>query len=455
MWSNTARAIRSNGCVHVARQRMHEARRRLERSLEKNLPDTKALLTGRMPAFVTRRRAGPSREVPVFVFHEVEPDHLEAQLRYLRENGYVTLGAGELEAAARGERPRDRAVVLTFDDATSAFWSHAFPLLRRYEARAILFAIPGLVPDDPTTYPNLSDVWAGSASLAGLEWRRSTQPLCTWQELGIMHASGLVDIESHSLWHARVPVSARIVDFVHPGLDTYFFGDIDLPLSALDSHDSTTRDLRLGAPIFESAPRLAGRPRFFAVPELVNALVNYVDSHDGERFFERSSWRRELVAIAKQWRRSERGRFETTAQGEAAMADGLAQSKRELERRLEGKRVRHLCYPWFAGCPSADRLAAQTGYQCLHYGIDVRAEPRRTDDVLRIRRISERYLACLPGHGRSSLARTLALELRERARRARGSQTTRTTSSPQALPSVGHIVASGRIGDLHTRNSRR
>lgn len=236
MSPNIARAIRSTGSVNVARQPLHEARRRLKSSLEKNLPDTKALLTGRMPAFVIRSRAELNREVPVFVFHEVEPDRFEAQLRHLRDNAYVTLGAGDLEAAVRGERPQDRAVVLTFDDATSTFWSHAFPLLRQYAMHAILFVVPGLVPDDPTRYPNLADVWAGTATFAGLERRRSTRPLCTWQELRVMNASGIVDIESHSMRHARVAVSRRIVDFVHPGLDTHPFGNIDVPLSALDSH---------------------------------------------------------------------------------------------------------------------------------------------------------------------------------------------------------------------------
>jgi peptidoglycan/xylan/chitin deacetylase (PgdA/CDA1 family) len=68
-------------------------------------------------------------EIPVFVFHEVAPRRLETQLLYLRSNGYCTLDADELEAAAKGGIRKEREVALTFDDATWTFWMYAYPLL--------------------------------------------------------------------------------------------------------------------------------------------------------------------------------------------------------------------------------------------------------------------------------------------------------------------------------------
>ena len=146
-----------------------------------------------------------------------------------------------------------RDVALTFDDATWTFWAYAFPLLRRHQARAILFAIPGIVPDDPTPYPNLEDLWAGRCSAAEIEARAKVQPLCTWRELQALHGSGMVDIQSHSLTHALVPVSARIDDFVHPGFDAGAYANTDLPLAASDDPRRPERQLQLGAPVFEAS----------------------------------------------------------------------------------------------------------------------------------------------------------------------------------------------------------
>ena len=279
---------------------MRQLRRSLRSSLTKNAPEIQALVTGNMPSFViraSRRMTG----VPVFFFHDVEPGRFEAQLRYLGANGYRTLDADQLEARLR--RPQDqgrddgRDVALTFDDATWTFWAYAFPLLRRHGARAILFAIPGIVPDDPAPYPNLEDLWAGRCSAADIAARAKVQPLCTWRELQALHASGVVDIQSHSLTHALVPVSARIDDFVHPGFAAGTFANSDLPLASSDDPRQPARRLRLGAPVFEAASRLCGRPRFLEAPELAQALVDHVAARGGAAFFERPSWRRELATL--------------------------------------------------------------------------------------------------------------------------------------------------------------
>ena len=385
---------------------MRQLRRSLRSSLTKNAPEIQALVTGNMPSFViraSRRMTG----VPVFFFHDVEPGRFEAQLRYLGANGYRTLDADQLEARLR--RPQDqgrddgRDVALTFDDATWTFWAYAFPLLRRHGARAILFAIPGIVPDDPAPYPNLEDFWAGRCSPADIAARAKVQPLCTWRELRALHASGVVNIQSHSLTHALVPASARIDDFVHPGFAAGTFANSDLPLASSDDPRQPARRLRLGAPVLEAASRLCGRPRFLEAPELAQALVDHVAARGGAAFFERPSWRRELATLADAWPTDRRGRLETPEQTRAAIRDELALSKALLEQRLPGKAVRHFCYPWFDGCDLADRLAAEAGYRTVHGGIGVRSR-HGTAMPLPVQRVSEEYLFRLPGEGRTGFA---------------------------------------------------
>lgn len=382
---------------------MHRLRKSLRSSLTKNASEIQAFLTGNMPSFVIRaeRAAG----VPVFFFHGVEPGRFEAQLRYLRSNSYRTLDADELEAGLRRPQVRDqgRDVALTFDDATWTFWAYAFPLLRRHQARAILFAIPGIVADDPAAYPNLEDLWAGRCSAADIVARAKLQPLCTWRELRALHDSGLVDIQSHSLTHALVPVSARLDDFVHPGFAPGPFANSDLPLAASDDPRRPARRLRLGAPVFEAASRLCGRPRFLEAPELAQALVDHVAARGGARFFERASWRGDLMALLDAWPEKRRGRFETPEQTRVAILDELALSKELLESRLPGKTVRHFCYPWFERCALADRLAAAVGYRTVHGGIGERSLDA-TAMPLPVQRISEEYLFRLPGEGRGGIA---------------------------------------------------
>jgi peptidoglycan/xylan/chitin deacetylase (PgdA/CDA1 family) len=378
--------------------------RSLRASLIKNGPEVRALLTGCMPSFVTG--SAVSDRVPVFFFHGVGPERFEAQLRYLRANGYRALDADELEARLRGEpgRGTGREVALTFDDATWTFWTYAFPLLRRYEAKAILFAIPGLVPEDPAAYPSLADVWDSGLPLAELAGRGRVQPLCTWRELEAMHASGLVDIQSHSLTHSLVPVSPRVQDFVHPGFDAGPYANADLPLSSLDDPERPERRLRLGAPVFEAASSLAGRARFVEEPELISAMTSHVEEHGGTAFFERPAWRRELASVLAAWPAQRRGRFEGPAEGREAMRRELVRSKALLEERLPGKAVRHFCYPWFESCALADRLAAEAGYRTVHAGVD--ASPGDPSALpLRIQRISEEYLFRLPGEGRGGITR--------------------------------------------------
>jgi Polysaccharide deacetylase len=382
---------------------MGQLRRSLRSSFAKNAPELRAFVTGNVPSFVIP--PGRAAVVPVFFFHAVAPDRLEAQLRHLACNGYRTLDADGLEARLRQPRERHdgRDVALTFDDATWSFWAYAFPLLRRYGARAILFAIPGVVPDDPASYPNLEDLWAGRAGAADIAARAEAQPLCTWRELQTLHESGIVDIQSHSLTHALVPVSARIDDFVHPGFAAGAFANSDLPLGVADDPRRPARRLRLGAPVFEAASRLRGRPRFLEAPELTQALVEHVAAHGGARFFARPAWRRELTALLAAWPQERRGRFATPAETRAAIADELVLSKELLEKRLPGKVVRHFCYPWFEGCDLADRLAAASGYRTVHGGIGVRSRDGAAMP-LPVQRISNEYLFRLPGEGRTGIA---------------------------------------------------
>jgi Polysaccharide deacetylase len=272
------------------------------------MPEIRALVGGYLPSFITSS-SDEVTDIPVFVFHTVQPHRFEPQLVHLVRNNYRCLDCDEVASRVKLGKLDQREVALTFDDATWCFWAYAFPLLRKYELRATLFVIPGITSDDRRSYPNLDDLWAGRASSSELIARAAVQPLCTWRELQIMNESGLIDIQSHSLTHALVPVKPRIADFLHPRFKT-FFCNIAIPLSTGEDPLRPKRPLRLGAPVFISASRLAGRPRFFEDPGLVAALERHIRANGQREFFQRSGWRAELRRILRRWPLEKRGRFE-------------------------------------------------------------------------------------------------------------------------------------------------
>ena len=378
----------------------------IKRSYEKNFSDIKEFITGRMPYFIYRSKNTSANhdEIPVFVFHQVEPDHLEKQFRFIKSNGYQTLAADALAEAVRWLKNEERFIAITFDDATWTFWAYAYPLLRKYKMQAILFVSPALIPEDETHYPNLEDFWKGGCSFDKISRRGKVQPLCTWRELVKMHDSGNVDIQSHSLTHSRVPISNKVEGFFSPDFDVGSFGNVKIPVSSLDESKYPERKLRVGAPIFKSASRMACNRRFIENPELIKAIMDYVNMRGGRAFFDRSDWCKDLKNFYRKWPSDQLGRFETLEEMKAAIFWELSESRNLLEKKIVTKKIRHFCYPWFTGCDVADRLAKDASYHTVHYGVGVKTNNTgRCEKPIRIRRISEEYIFRLPGDNRQSL----------------------------------------------------
>lgn len=380
---------------------------RVKRAWRKNREEICAILSGRMPPYLLwplARWRSPPHRIPVMVLHEIDPQRLEHQLRFLADNNYRTVAADELAHSLRSGERDPRAIALTFDDADSTFWTYAFPLLRRYGFIGILFVISGLVPDDPTGHPNLDDLDAGRADVCQLQLRQQTQPLCTWRELAQMHASGVVDIQSHSLSHYRVSISRRVVDFQHPDFNTYHIFPGALPLSVFDDPASPRRLLRPGAPVFANAPRLAGKRAFRENPDLVRSMTAFVAEHGNEQFFRQEGWREALTRELQKWPANRLGSFETAAETDENMRRELAQSRSQLEQRL-GKPVRHFCFPWYRWSRRAVELAGEAGYTSVHCGLNVpHGKSLKGNAPVMVQRIPEEYLCSLPGQRRTAPA---------------------------------------------------
>jgi peptidoglycan/xylan/chitin deacetylase (PgdA/CDA1 family) len=375
------------------------------------------LLLGRYPDFVTGGPL-PRGDVPVFVFHSVEPETFGRKLRHLADNGYRTLSIEEYYQGLLGARPfPEKAVLLTFDDGRGSLWSVGAPLLRRYGMRGVCFLVPGRMRSRPGPLPpTLDDRKARSAAADEVLGREAGDgAFLSWEEVAELARASVFDFQSHTLTHARIHVAPRLAGFVTPD-GRRGYAAMDVPLVAVSGRDLLAEEVPLGTPLLRSAPRTSEELRFFEEPAFRTACVAAVAEGGGEAFFRRRDWSARLRRLVAG--QTIRGRTESTAEREAALTRELALSRREIEERTS-RAVTHLCYPWHVAGPTARRLAREAGYRTAFCGkVSGVVLTRTGGDPFRIARIGEDYVELLPGRGRATLSAVLRRKWRRRLRGA-------------------------------------
>ena len=382
----------------------------------KNWPDIGGVFLRNYPNFITANKGKLEKNAfPVFVFHRVKPDLFEEQLQYLHENRYVTLSADEFLVYLTGDRKgTGREILLTFDDGSISLWSVAYPLLEKYGMKAVAFILPGLIHEGEGKRPNLKQVWNGETEFWQLPLEETeSNSLCTWKEIEEMHRSGVVDFQSHTLYHALIPVSNKVVDFFHPQFDRHYFGNIFVPLYRKDGADLVEREVPLGTPIYSAEPRMAKFRRFFDDENIRLKCQDFVLKEGGERFFG-GNWRKRMEAFYQSVRRSKSPSetFETKEEQEENIYAELLKSKNAIERRLN-KSVEHLCYPWFIGSRIAIKQSIRAGYKTNFWGYIPGVRENVTgSDRFRIVRLEDRFIFRLPGDGRKPLPQIMGEKIK-------------------------------------------
>ena len=153
--------------------------------------------------------------VPVWLFHQVnagsntKPEQLEAFFSYLSKQGYNTYTLKQIEAFRRAnQKLPKKSLLLTFDDGYYDNYSIVFPLLKKYNLKAIFFVNTLFIKeqaDRSALTIEKSDVV--NAALIGNYFQQkdaSSNQYFTWEEMREMEASGLVDIQCHSHRHGMV-----------------------------------------------------------------------------------------------------------------------------------------------------------------------------------------------------------------------------------------------------------
>jgi hypothetical protein len=129
-------------------------------------------------------------------------------------------------------------------------------------------------------------------------------------------------------------------------------------------------------------------------------------------YFREPRWRLRLKAMVKELQGKDMsGGFETLAERQNAIQKDLEDSKREIERRLPGKKVRHFSYPWYVGSALTSKLLARSGYVSNAWGGLLPKFVHGLQGPVHIARFSSPYLWRLPGKGRKPIGKVISERL--------------------------------------------
>ena len=125
--------------------------------------------------------------LPILMYHSIDytadksdrmfvsPQVFEKQMKFLRDRGYNVIPLEEAVGyISRRARPPARTVAITIDDGYENNYKYAYPVLKKYDIPATIFVIVGLV---------------------------GREGFMNWDQIKELSASGIVDIESHSMTH--------------------------------------------------------------------------------------------------------------------------------------------------------------------------------------------------------------------------------------------------------------
>ncbi len=115
-------------------------------------------------------------------FFVVSPDKFRAQMEFLNKEHREVITFAELLSRMQEHTLRGGEVVITFDDGYRDNFIDAFPILQEYEFPATIFITTGLI---------------GKCG-------EHNDDMLTTDDMHVMHASGLIDFEPHSVSHPKL-----------------------------------------------------------------------------------------------------------------------------------------------------------------------------------------------------------------------------------------------------------
>lgn len=132
------------------------------------------------------------KQIPVLMYHHfqsevpdklsstvVTPEEFEDHLKALKDNGYKTISFYEYyKYIKENEKIIEKPIIITIDDGYTSNYTEAFPLLKKYKAKAAISIVTSTVGTTPGSFPHF-----------------------TWEQAKEMEDSGFVEIFNHTSNH--------------------------------------------------------------------------------------------------------------------------------------------------------------------------------------------------------------------------------------------------------------
>jgi len=147
----------------------------------------------------------------VLMYHHINGDKysnnldvFEKHLQYLIDRYIFVVPTDTIESGKK-------YICLTFDDAYYDFYHYVFPLLKKYNIKAMLAVPTGLI-NKQTIASTEERLALGHEEIYKNKNYQKFGTFCTWDELREMHESGLVIMASHS--HRHKDLSLDDIDLI-------------------------------------------------------------------------------------------------------------------------------------------------------------------------------------------------------------------------------------------------
>lgn len=282
--------------------------------------------------------------------------HFEKLCQHLVKKSYTThFLSGWYNYFSSPTKKDSRKLVLTFDDGYLDNWVYVYPILKKYGLKGTIFINPEFVDPGNTIRYNLDDVESGKVKREELQ----TLGFLNWPEIQSLDASGVIDIQSHSMSHNFYFRSDKIKDvytgqphydwipwFTHPERKPFYITEDQ---SGLVPH---------GYPVFKYG-RALGLRRYFPDERIIEKAVQL---HGVGKFS-----RQKLISEINAMISSYPGRFESDEEMEQRYRYELFEGKSILEKKLN-KKVEYLCWPGGGYNDRSLRLSVEAGYKASTLG---------------------------------------------------------------------------------------
>lgn len=115
-------------------------------------PEENSVKYQKINSFNNLKLTNDNRGIPVLYYHSVKesadnevtitPEMLRAELKYIYDQGYVTLTMSQLKAYILNNSPiPEKSILITFDDGYMDNYYNAFPILKEFNMVATIFCI--------------------------------------------------------------------------------------------------------------------------------------------------------------------------------------------------------------------------------------------------------------------------------------------------------------------------